>query len=244
MKSQVHFSLHDVAPLHQRRIEKALGLLEQWGVRRLTGLWVPDFHGKGESVADQSFTAFLQEPRALELEWVLHGYLHLDAGTLQQNSLGDYLRRKHMTGGEGEFLSLSAQEQDARLRMGAIAFQRTFGTPPHGFVAPAWLYRPELLDLLAAQGFSWTENHGGFEFLAPRRQVKAPVITWATRKLWLKAGSLAVCPTLYQLNASKPLIRIAVHPHDFDHPATVRSIESLVRKAVREREQVLVREIV
>ena len=52
-----------------------------------------------------------------------------------------------------------------------------------------------------------------------------------------KYGSLVVCPLLARLFASAPCLRVALHPFDFDHPATVRSIRSVLEYVIPGRNQ-------
>ena len=63
------------------------------------------------------------------------------------------------------------------------------------------------------------------------------MITWATRTPLRKYGSLVVCPLLARLFASAPRLRVATHPFDFDHPATVRSIRGVLARLLAAREQ-------
>jgi hypothetical protein len=35
-----------------------------------------------------------------------------------------------------------------------------------------------------------------------------------------------------------PLLRIAIHPHDIDHPATIRSIQNVVTSLLPERQSI------
>jgi len=66
------------------------------------------------------------------------------------------------------------------------------------------------------------------------------VITWATRTVTRRIGSRVVCPALATLWRTRPLIRVALHPHDFDYPATVANITQVLRALLRERELVSV----
>ena len=210
----------------------------------MTCLWVPDFHRQGAAKSHAEFVRFCQESHGIEVEWALHGYYHLDVSTIAvSNTLRDQLRRKYMTGSEGEFLSIPLQEQRLRVQQGIDEFQAVFQVKPTGFVAPAWLYQPEFPNVLAQAGIRWTENHQGIVDLAHCKFLRTPVITWATRKWYLKYGSLLVCPALYARNRATPLVRIAMHPHDFDHAVTVKSIEALVRKAAQERAQTSITDV-
>jgi predicted deacetylase len=95
-----------------------------------------------------------------------------------------------------------------------------------GFVAPAWLYSAGARAALADAGFALAEDHLRV-WHPPSGDILArgPVITWATRTPLRKASSLAAAAALRRLLAPLPAVRLAVHPADTRHPATVASIE-------------------
>ena len=65
------------------------------------------------------------------------------------------------------------------------------------------------------------------------RRIPAPVITWATRTPLRKRTSIAGTPLLLRFWRRRPLLRLAVHPHDFDHPETIASIRTVAAGALR-----------
>jgi predicted deacetylase len=119
--------------------------------------------------------------------------------------------------------------QRRRLEAGLEEFSHCFfGVKPAGFVAPAWLYRPELLLLLKDFDLPFTEDHHRIYHVRKGASLPAPVITWATRTWLHKYGSLAVCPWRAWWFRDSPLLRLALHPHDFDHPETLMNIEQVL----------------
>jgi hypothetical protein len=58
------------------------------------------------------------------------------------------------------------------------------------------------------------------------------VITWATRTPLRRASSVAGTPLLLRLRRGGPVLRLAVHPFDFDHPRTVASIRRVASAAL------------
>jgi predicted deacetylase len=244
---KVLVSLHDVAPFHLERIRKAEALFAKLGVPKVQYLFVPDFHGKSPVDASPGFVAWCRGPHPFEISWWLHGYYHLDRAdeaALSALSGADRLKRRFLTAGEGEFLALEAGEQRRRLEAGLARFGECFpGERPRGFVAPAWLFRPErLFPPLRALGMPFTEDHRFVYRLADEtgrevtQALRSPVVTWATRTLLYKYGSLAMCPLRAWWYRREPVLRIALHPHDFDHPETVASIEGVLRRALKSRE--------
>jgi predicted deacetylase len=226
-------SLHDVAPVHLERLRRAEEVLERLGVTRITYLLVPDFHGRGRADRDPAFAAWLGAPRPFEVRWALHGYTHRDDAPADPHpTLAERWKARHMTGGEGEFLRRDAAVLEDRLRRGLEVFRGAIGAGPDGFVAPAWLYTPALPPLLSHLGFAWTEDHRAVHDLRGGRRVAAPVITWATRTPLRKRTSIWGTPLLWRRWRQRPVLRLAVHPHDFDHPDTVDSIARVWRAAL------------
>ena len=245
-RPEVLLSLHDVAPVHRERIARAEALFGELGVRRITYLLVPAFHGAEPCDQDAEFVAWCRAPRPFAVDWLLHGYHHRETPSADAASgdVGQRLKRRYMTGGEGEFLALPEEEAERLVGRGTEVFRRTLGRDPEGFVAPAWLFNDALGPALLRHGIGFHEDHGGVHALRPARFIPAPVITWATRTPLRKRTSIAGTPVLAALWRRKPLLRLAVHPHDFDHDDTVASIRRVWRGVMRGREQRLYGDVV
>jgi uncharacterized protein len=228
-------SLHDVTPRHQSRLERAEELFAALGVPRVTYLLVPRFHGRWAIDEDREFIAWCRRPRAFHIDWCLHGFTH-DERTVRPSpaSPADWIKRRLLTDGEGEFLALDEADAGQRIDAGARRFTACIGVPPRGFVAPAWLFNRGLIPALRARRFAWTEDRRAVYRLTPSTApdtIEAPVITWATRtaaRRWLSVRLAARRP-------ARPLIRIAVHPHDFDHPGVVESVQRTIAAALQDR---------
>jgi uncharacterized protein len=240
-------SLHDVTPFHLERLERAERLFEDLGVRRVAYLLVPDYH-TGAPADTAAFRTWCRRDRPFEVDWILHGYYHLETDPAgdeaeratpgrQPGGLKRALTRRLATAGEGEFLALGASAADDRLARGMAVFERVLARPPAAFVPPAWLYSPALPEVLRQRGIRFWEDHGSVYDLAGARAVRAPVITWATRTPLRKWTSIAGTPVLGALWRRAPVLRLAVHPFDFDHEATVRSIRAVWGRALRARLQ-------
>jgi len=242
----LRISMHDVTPAHLNRLRRAEAVFAQAGVPAVQYLFVPDFHGKARASASVEFIAWCRQPRPFKVEWILHGYYHLEGQWIGEGSEGDSevardearplnltekMKATFLTANEGEFLALSAAEQRRRLRAGLEEFSKVFpGERPRGFIAPAWLFREDvLIPVLREFDLPFTENHQGIFDVPSGAFHPSPVITWATRTWLRRVGSLVVCPALAWKFRAKPDVRLAVHPHDFDHPSTVANIESVLR---------------
>ena len=219
-------SVHDVAPAHAERLVKAEQLLDALGVPRVTYLLVPNYHGRGDAHEDDEFVAWCRQARPFDVQWFLHGCTHLEDRSRVERSddARSWFARRFMTAGEGEFLSLRGEALRQRLRAGVDGFTRCLGFAPPGFVAPAWLFNRELLPALAAEGFRFSEDHFRVFDVQGRRCVESPVVTWATRTFLRRQGSRCASPLLARWWARREVLRIALHPTDFDHPYTVVSI--------------------
>jgi uncharacterized protein len=234
-------ALHDVTPVHAARLVKAEALLRSLAIADVAYLFVPRFHGV-PSEDDAAFLRWCRAARPFRIHWMLHGYLHreseADAGAPAK---GGWWKRRLLTGGEGEFLALHGEALRDRLTQGREVFRRCLDANPDGFVPPAWLAHPELRPTLRDLGFDYTEDHHrvyALRHAAATRSQRAPVITWATRTITRRAGSLVVCPALSLLWRSQPVLRVALHPHDFDYPATIANITRVLRVLTRDRETI------
>jgi uncharacterized protein len=229
-------SLHDVSPRHALSVEAILSEFVSLGLPLAVLLVVPDFHGRWPLTDNPEFTKRLREWSGLGHELALHGFFHLEQPQDQATSRGAaaFLRRQFMTAGEGEFLSMDPDRQRAMLERGLAMWAGCGLERPVGFVPPAWLHRPDLPSTLWDMGFSWTENHAGLAYRS-RPFLRSPVITWASRDAVRRIGSLAFAPLALRAWRNEPVLRVAIHPHDWDHPSLVRSIRSTLRRAARMR---------
>jgi len=233
-------SVHDVTPFHAERLGRIESFLASRSIARVTYLLVPDFHGRFDAASDPEFVRWCRRPRPYEVEWAQHGHLHLEEAPPAAIRVGlvDRLRRRWMTAGEGEFLALRGEALRERLEVGRRICLGCLGHAPHLFVAPAWLFNEELIPALAGAGFAYTEDHRAVIDVRNARRVAAPVVTWATRTRVRRVGSRAVAPILSRRWSGEPLLRVAIHPYDFDHPDTVRSIDAVLRSTLAAREPI------
>ncbi len=226
-------SLHDVSPRHAVAVDAILSEFQALGLPPAVLLVVPDFHGDWPLSDHPRFLGRLRELGEAGHELALHGYFHQELARDRSASRGPsaFLRRQFLTAGEGEFLSLSPERQRQRLEDGLGMWEASGLERPEGFVPPAWLHRPDLPEILWERGFSWTEDHHGLLF-RDRPSLKSPVITWASRDPLRRIGSRFFAPLALRAWRAAPVLRIAVHPHDWDHPFLVGSIRATIRSAL------------
>ena len=250
-------ALHDVTPAHAKRLEQAERLLTALGINAVTYLLIPDFHARAPAHACADFIAWCRAQRSYDVQWFLHGYFHregVDASGLLADqgprtdqvlrtgdhgpNVADRFARRFLTAGEGEFLLLRGPLLDERLRAGVESFRQCLGHAPAGFVAPAWLYNEELIPALARVNVAFTESHFHVFDLPSARSVPAPVLTWASRTMAHRVGSLAVTATERLIWARRPLVRLALHPADFGHQRLVDSVARSLDALRRDRDVV------
>ena len=92
------------------------------------------------------------------------------------------------------------------------------GVEPRGFVAPAYAYTPALRRELAAD-FDWWATL--LRLVGRDRAALAPALSLRRSPLAVRAGALA----------SGRLLRLDLHPADFDRPRHVLALESVLRRA-------------
>lgn len=231
-------SLHDVTPFHLNRIRRAEAVFAELGLARVAYLLVPEYHGGHPGAADPGFIRWCRGSRPFEVQWQLHGWHHLETPEERvEGGFSDAWKRRVLTAGEGEFLALPPEAQRRRLADGLASYRACLERDPEVFVAPAWLFNAHLPPLLHEIGIARTEDQRKVYRTDTGAGVASPVITWATRTVLRKYGSLVVCPLLARAFAAAPFLRVAMHPFDFDHASTVRSIRSVLRRVMRGREQ-------
>jgi predicted deacetylase len=107
------------------------------------------------------------------------------------------------------------------------------GLEPRGFVAPGYAYTRALRHELATRFDWWGELLGVRGSRRPGRRTPAlclgssGAIKRATSPLVVRAGALL----------SPRLLRLDIHPADFDHAAHVRVLEAIIRRA-RDRDPI------
>jgi predicted deacetylase len=234
-------ALHDVTPAHAERLERAERLLTALGIPAVAYLFVPDFHGRGPAHDDADFVAWCRQPRPYVVQWVLHGYAHREDPRDRRGAtptLTDRFARSFLTDGEGEFLSLRGSRLCERLRAGVASLTSAVGRRPEGFVAPAWLFNDDLIPCLKRLGVPFTESHFHVFDLRNDRPHAAPVITWASRSAARRTTSVVTAAVERRLWARRPLLRVALHPGDFDHQRIVDSVASTLGALLASRRAV------
>jgi uncharacterized protein len=81
-------SLHNVAPANVQQLDAAERVFEQVGIETVTYLLVPRFHRSAPCHLDDAWLRWIRRPRPWAIEWVLHGYDHLEAPSRRWRATG------------------------------------------------------------------------------------------------------------------------------------------------------------
>ncbi|MGC1479521.1 MAG: polysaccharide deacetylase family protein [Chthoniobacterales bacterium] len=228
-------SVHDVSTQNWRRVDEMLRDLAEWGVSRTSLLVIPDHHGRGRISLDSEFGEWLRRRVADGHEAVAHGYLHR-----RERKAGDgFVKRmttESYTAGEGEFLDLDEGEAAEALARGREEFAAV-GLRPEGFIAPAWLLGEEAERAVRAAGFRYTTRIGTVEDFEAERIYQSRSLVWSVRAGWRRATSLVWNEGLsLRLEAgSAPLVRVGLHPPDWDFREIRGHVRHCVERARRTR---------
>jgi predicted deacetylase len=212
-------SIHDVAPPNLVAVRRLWQVCRDAGVVPAL-LVVPDWHGAAPIERDAGFLAWLRGAVTEGAEVLLHGERHDEAG--RPRALGDELRAAGKTAREGECLTLDAPELEALVARG-LARLRALGFAPRGFVPPAWLMRPDARAGIYAAGMAFTEDDRAI-YLANGRRLPSPALRWSTRTTFRARASTLVAEWRWRTQRRAPVMRLALHPGDLNHPAVVRSV--------------------
>lgn len=225
-------SIHDVAPATRRLVERILSDLAEAGVGRTSLLVVPDYHRQGVMNEDPVFCAWLRRLQEGGHEMVLHGYEHLRERRVSDRPWKRLVTECY-TAGEGEFHDLDRAEAARRLERGRAAFGAA-GLRARGFIAPAWLLGKEAFQAVTEAGFDYTVTLRQFIPLDGRPPTHSQSMVYSVRAAWRRRVSLIWNSMLFARLRRVPLLRLSLHPVDWEHPAIrAHAMKSVGRALVR-----------
>ena len=228
-------TIHDVTPALQERVKTLWALCTERGI--VPGLYVvPDWHGGSPIEGDAAFVQWLRDRAAYGAadgaEIFLHGERHDEVGL--PRTWQDELRAFGRTNKEGEFLTLDYSAARARIDRG-IARLRALGLAPVGFVPPAWLAKRATHDAVRDAGLAVSESARAIFVHGSRATIASPVLRWSARGAFRSYGSVLQERIRWRTQRHTPVMRIALHPADLDHPAVERNIHSALDAWMRVR---------
>lgn len=224
-------SIHDATPATWPACLKLIRAIETVAPMPLSLLVVPDRHRREAIQRSPAFISDITARQGQGDEIVLHGYYHLD----EAPSYGawDWTRRHIGTQREGEFAGLPLAVARERLIAGLELFQQ-LGWQTQGFVAPAWLLNPAAWQALAALPFAWTSTIRGLWRLPQRELIPATTLmqSWGTR--WRRQAFCGINALLAAYYRDAPVLRMALHPPEADHPRLIRHWQHLIEQALQQ----------
>lgn len=229
-------SLHDVSPWTREACARAIDELAALGVTRTSLLVIPDHHRRGSLRSDPTLCRWLHERAQAGHEMVVHGFHHQRARRASEG-IAARLTTRVYTAGEGEFYDLDREGARALYRQGCDEF-RAAGLSPSGFIAPAWLLSAEAEAALREESCDYTTRLGSVIDLQNRAVHSSQSLVWSVRSAWRRAISRAWNALLFRRLERAPLLRIAIHPVDLEHPAIWAQVRALLTAALRDREPI------
>jgi predicted deacetylase len=205
---RIAVAIHDVEPATFERCALIRDWLDDHGIDRATLLVIPapDLHPFFQRRPD--LAAWLLDCRDRGDAIAQHGFQHRRSGP------AGLLRGR---GQEAEFVRMDADATHASIEAGRRVLTLA-GFEPRGFVAPAYAYTPVLRRELTT-GFDWWATL--LRLVGRDRASVAPALSLRRSALGVRLGALA----------AGPLLRLDLHPADFDRPRHVLALESVLARA-------------
>ena len=226
-------SIHDVSPLTWRTTVNILEDLKPLGVTACSLLVIPNHHHKGHFLEDAGFCTWLGERAARGDEAVIHGYYHQRERKPGENAAQKLVTRFY-TQDEGEFYDIDEETAFAAVSKAQAEF-RQIGLGPSGFIAPAWLLSEPGERAIRRAGCAYTTRIGNVTNLETGTVHASQSMVYSVRNTWRRMASLAWNAQLFRRLRSNPLLRIGIHPPDFQHAAIWRQIRDSVSRALEDR---------
>lgn len=215
-------SIHDVAPVTRDASARIIAELSARGVGVCSLLVVPNYHHTGAAVNDREFVHWLRGMEADGHEIVIHGYFHQRPRQSNETLRQRFVTRFY-TDDEGEFYDLGYAEAFERITRARDEFTAA-GLKPRGFIAPAWLLSPEAERAAVDAELEYTTRLTNVRDLRSGESSSARSLVYSVRNGWRRGTSLAWNSLLQRVMQNAPLLRLAIHPPDFEHPNVWRQI--------------------
>jgi predicted deacetylase len=222
-RRQLAVALHDVEPRSFARCQAIRDWLLERDVNHITLLVIPaaDLHPIGARAPVLS--AWLRTRVAYGDSVAQHGLAHK---ATRRAHWPRSLLAGWQGGGAAEFPGLGRDDTIRRVRTGRRLL-REIELDPLGFVAPGYAYTRALKDELA-ESFDWFADLRGIRTTAGE-DLHSPALCLGSST----ALKRTLSPKLIRAaaHAQRPVMRIDIHPADFDLPGHVATLEALLERA-------------
>jgi predicted deacetylase len=226
MSGRLAVALHDVEPRSFQRSREIREWLLERGVDRVTLLVIPaaDLHPIGARAP--ALAAWLRTRVACGDAVAQHGLVHR-AGS--SPAWPRSLLASWQAGPAAEFPGLSREDAERRVQTGRRLLNE-IELDPRGFVAPGYAYTRALRCLLA-ESYEWFADLWSVR-MGPGRRLRSRALCLGTSTPLKRALS----PALVRASSLGPseVMRVDVHPADFDQRGHVATLEALLARG-RER---------
>ena len=222
--------MHDVSPLTQDVFAAMLDGPAALGLTKCSLLVIPDHHHRRHFLTDVPFCRWLEDLARDGHELVVHGYYHQrdarPADTWMQRVVTNVY-----TLGEGEFYDLPKDEAAGLLALALEEFSDLDAPTPRGFIAPAWLLGDEAAVAVREAGFQYTTWLRGVEDLVRGRVSRLAIAgLQLPQRLAAQRQPRVGTRFLSRRLRRNPLIRLGLHPPDFEHEGIWRQIRRIVAR--------------
>ena len=228
MSGALAVAIHDVEPRSYRRVLEVRAWLLQRGVERVTLLVIPasELHPIGDRAP--ALVKWLHARTADGDAVAQHGLVHR---TVVRPPWPRSLLAAFQGGAAAEFPGLDPEATQQRVEIGQRLL-RDADLDPRGFVAPGYAYTRALREVLDAAPFDWSADLGGVNTRGHGR-IRSRALCLGTSTPLKRALS----PTVVRAVArgTDELMRLDVHPADFDLPNHVATLESVLELALGRR---------
>ena len=207
--------------------------LRPLGVTTFSLLVIPNHHHRGHFLENGDFCSWLRARAGAGDEIVIHGYYH-QRERKPAETAGQKLVTRFYTQDEGEFYDIGEEAAYAAVSKAQAEF-RGIGLNPSGFIAPAWLLSEPAERALRRAGCEYTTRIGSVLDLRSGAVYPSQSMVYSVRNTWRRLASLAWNTRLLRRLRSNPLLRVGIHPPDFQHAAIWGQIRRSISSALEDR---------
>ena len=216
-------ALHDVQPRSFSRCLEIRDWLAEFGVERVTLLVIPAPGMHSFARRSPALHDWLHDRVATGDVVAQHGLLH-NRGARRCSATRELLAW-FQGGPAAEFVGLGARDTCERVRAGRTILLDA-GFDPRGFVAPGYAYTPALREHLSRE-FDWYADLTRL-FGRDGKARTAPAYCLGTTGLLRRPLSPLAARSFAAL--ARSLVRIDIHPEDFDHRSHRRALSSVLER--------------
>jgi predicted deacetylase len=221
-------AIHDVEPRSFQRTREIRAWLADRGVEQVTLLVIPASELHPISDRGPGLIAWLQHRSVCGDAIAQHGLVH-------RATFRAPWPRSVLAGFQGgraaEFPGLDPVATQRRVEMG-LRLLRDAELEPAGFVAPGYAYTRALRRVLSGTSYQWFADLGGVDTRTCGR-IRARALCLGSSTPFKRALSPAVIRA--GARGRGDLLRLDVHPADFDLPRHVDALERVLACAERRR---------